>query len=96
MGGGGAKSALWRQIHADILGLSVVTAKTPENSATGAAMLAGIGTEVFPSFEEACEKTVRHGDEIRPDNTYRAGYEQLYHRYRALYPALQEHFRQGA
>lgn len=96
MGGGGAKSPLWRQIHADILGLPVVTVQTPESSATGAAMLAGIGTGVFPSFEEACEKTVRRGDEIQPNKIYQTEYKQLYHRYRALYPALQKHFRQDS
>jgi len=92
MGGGGAHSELWRQIHADILNLPVLPVHTPESSATGAAMLAGIGIGIFPSVREACARTVQLGQEMRPRNEYRETCERLYQRYRALYPALQEHF----
>ncbi len=93
IGGGGARSELWRQIHADLLDLPVIPVHTPESSATGAAMLAGIGTGIFASVQEACERTVHLGREMLPRIEYRETYDRLYHRYRALYPALQEHFR---
>jgi len=92
IGGGGAKSTLWRQIHADILNLPVTSVHTPETSATGAAMLAGIGTGVFSSFQEACEKTVTFGQTTQPLEKHRSRYEELYQLYRSLYPALKEPF----
>ena len=92
MGGGGARSELWRHIHADILNLPVLPVHTPESSATGAAMLAGVGSGIFSSTREACARTVQLGQETPPRPEYRETYERLYQRYRALYPALQEHF----
>lgn len=93
MGGGGARSDVWRQIHADLLNLPVIPVLTPESSATGAAMLAGIGTGIFASVQEACNRTVHLGQEMFPRSEHQATYARLYQRYRALYPALQEHFR---
>ncbi len=91
-GGGGALNPLWRQIQADILGLPLVTIQTPEKSATGAAMLAGIGTGVFSSFEEACQRAVAFGEEISPNLEHTTQYEAYYQCYRSLYPKLQESF----
>ncbi len=91
-GGGGALNPLWRQIQADILGLPVVTVNTPEKSATGAAMIAGIGTQVFDSFEDACRKTVTFGDELEPIAEHIPRYEDYYQFYRTLYPALKPSF----
>lgn len=91
-GGGGALNPLWRQIQADILGLPLVTIRTPEKSATGAAMLAGIGTGVFSSFDEACQRAVAFGEEIAPNLEHTTQYETYYQCYRSLYPKLQESF----
>lgn len=92
-GGGGARSALWRQIQADILGVPLVTVQTQERSATGAAMLAGIGVGLFPSFQDACDRAVVFGAEIPPHAGNTAQYEAYYQCYRSLYPALKERFR---
>jgi len=46
--GGGAKSPLWCQITADILGLPVVTQQSPETALLGAAMLAKQGYDSQP------------------------------------------------
>jgi len=91
-GGGGASSQLWRQIQADILQLPVITAQTPEKSATGAAMIAGIGAGVFASFEDACQRMVTFGEELAPIAANAPLYEETYQVYRALYPSLQPHF----
>ena len=90
--GGGAQSPLWRQIQADILGLPLVTVKTPEKSATGAAMLAGIGTGNFSSFEEACRQTVVYGEGVEPISENIRRYEEYYQFYSSLYPALKKRF----
>jgi xylulokinase len=95
-GGGGAQSLLWRQIQADVLGLPVVTVNIKEKSATGAAMLAGIGIGIFPSFEDACRRVVSFGEAIQPVPAHTARYEQSYRLYRSLYPKLKESFAEAA
>ncbi len=53
--GGGARSALWRQIYADATGLPVMTGRTVDASAVGAAMTAAVGAGIHPSFAEAAQ-----------------------------------------
>src|SRR5579884_2162641 len=60
--GGGAKSPLWRQIIADVLGVELVTTDNEEGPAFGAALLAGVASGVYPSIAQACEATVRIAD----------------------------------
>jgi len=82
--GGGMRSALWRQIVADILEIPVVTANTGEEGAAfGSAILAAVGAGAFSSIEEACDRVVRETSVTRPGRSYRAEYE----RFRRLYPA---------
>ncbi len=95
-GGGGALSPLWRQIQASILGLPLITVETKEKSATGAAMIAGIGTGVFPSFEDACQKTVVFGEETLPVQEHITRYNESYQLFKTLYPTLKESFAEVA
>jgi len=53
IGGGGSQGPLWRQIVANVLGVSLQTVEGREHTAVGAAMLAGIGTRVFYDLAEA-------------------------------------------
>lgn len=84
--GGGSKSALWRQILADVLEAPVVTTTTSEGAAHGAAMLAATGAGWFASVEDACRVLVTLGERVEssPSDVYRERYGQ----YRSLYPAL--------
>jgi xylulokinase len=91
-GGGGSLSPLWRQIQADILGLPLITVETKEKSATGAAMLAGVGAGVFQSFEDACQKTVMFGEETLPVQDHIHRYNESYQLFKTLYPTLKESF----
>ncbi len=86
--GGGAKSPLWRQIIADVLGVELVTTNAQEGPAFGAALLAGVASGVYPSVEQACEATVRVGERTVPRPEAQRIYAQSYETYRALYPAL--------
>ena len=90
--GGGARSPLWRQILADVLGVDLVTVQASEGAALGAALLAGVGAGLWPSVEEACATAVALSEVTRPDANIRAAYEGLYQRFRAQYPALQPVF----
>ncbi|MFM9996236.1 MAG: xylulokinase [Phycisphaerales bacterium] len=67
VGGGGAKSRLWRQVLADALGVPVATTNTEEGPAFGAALLAGVGAGVWSSVAEACDDAITEGERLEPD-----------------------------
>jgi xylulokinase len=86
--GGGARSALWRQILADVCGVDLVTVKTTEGAAFGAALLAGVGGGVWPSALAACTAGVELGETTSPNPDSQALYKSSYRRFKNLYPAL--------
>lgn len=87
LGGGGAKSPLWRQIQADVYGHAVQTVAAEEGAAYGAALLAGVGAAVWPDVDTACERVVRVTSEVAPSGDA-AVLARHYRAYQALYPAL--------
>lgn len=89
--GGGARSPLWKQILADILGADVVTVNTTEGAAYGAALLAATGAGIFSSVEAACDRTIQITGSVHPSRD-RSTYEKQYRLYRDLYPALTSTF----
>jgi xylulokinase len=91
--GGGAKSALWRQILADVMGNELVTVNTTEGAAYGAALLAGVGAGVWGTVPEACGATIRVVSRTGPQTDHVSAYGELYPLYRELYPALKPTFR---
>ena len=84
---GGARSAVWRQILADIFGSELVTVNTSEGAAFGAALLAAAGCGAFVSAEEAVAAAVRITGRTAPGEQV-AAYEEAYAVYRQLYPSL--------
>jgi len=90
--GGGARSALWRQILADALESEIALVNVTEGAAYGAALLAGVGAGVFASVEEACARTVRVVERVAPGPAA-AVYREYYRVYQDLYPALAPQFR---
>ena len=92
LGGGGAKSKLWRQIQADVYGHAVQIVAAEEGAAYGAAILAGVGAGVWPSVEAACEKSVKVAEEIAPQPSVVSKMNVSYEKYRRVYPATREIF----
>ena len=90
--GGGARSKVWRQIQADVFGLHGVTLNVGEGPAFGAALLAGVGTGVYGSVEEACDATLGVVERCAPVPSNARVYEKYYPIYRALYQALKPQF----
>lgn len=86
--GGGAKSPLWRQIIADVLGVELVITNASEGPAFGAALLAGVAGGVYASVQEACAQTVQVRERTQPQAETASAYAQAYETYKALYPAL--------
>jgi xylulokinase len=92
LGGGGARSSLWRQIQADVYERAVEVLTAEEGAAYGAAILAGVGGGVWPSVDEACGAVVRVAQRIAPDGGSRSVMRQAYERFRKIYPALRPLF----
>lgn len=88
LSGGGAKSAFWRQVMADVLNKRVVTLETQEGSAYGAALLAVTGTGAYGSIEECCRVAIREVDQVSPRIAESADYASRHKVYQAIYPAL--------
>ena len=88
LGGGGARSYLWRQIQADIYGMPVDLVAAEEGAAYGAALLAGVGAGMWPSVDAACETVVRVAKRIEPIAGNVELMNRRYEEYQKLYPAL--------
>jgi xylulokinase len=87
--GGGAKSPLWRQILADVLGAELVTVNTTEGAAYGAALLAGVGAGAWSDVHSACQTAIHITGQTSPSGV---SYETRYDSYKQLYPALKAIF----
>src|SRR5256884_2850785 len=88
LGGGGARSELWRQIQADVYGREVNTVEAEEGAAYGAALLAGVGAGAWDSVDEACDSVVRIRSAVAPNPEAVEALEHHYRVFRAVYPAL--------
>ena len=90
--GGGAKSALWRKIFANVLGIPLDMVKTEQGPGYGGAMLAMVGCGVFDSVQAAADALVELSSTTEPDPALTARYEARYQQFRKIYPALKELF----
>ncbi|HEX9839448.1 MAG TPA: FGGY family carbohydrate kinase [Anaerolineales bacterium] len=94
--GGGARSALWRQIKADVTGLPVSITDTIETTVLGAGILALTGSGLIDSLHEAVSLTARVIETRDPHPETRKIYEEYYQLYRATYFSLLPVFEQAA
>lgn len=88
--GGGAKNKDWLQMQADIFNTPIVTLKTEQGPAMGAAMIAAVGLGWYPNFEECSEIFVQIKEEFKPDSAAVKKYESIYQNYRDIYPAIKK------
>lgn len=86
--GGGAKSPLWKKIVANIMNMKVDVIESEEGPALGAAMLAAVGCNEYPSVEAAAEKIVKIVDTIEPEADLVAKYEEKYQKFKQIYPTV--------
>lgn len=92
--GGGAQSAFWRQLQADVYGKPVATVNSAEGPAMGVAILAGVGTGVWKNVPAACKAIVKETAVLKPDPASKKAYAKRVDTYQSLYPALKETFKQ--
>jgi xylulokinase len=86
LSGGGAKSAFWRQMFADVFNQPVATLETQEGSAYGAALLALAGAH--GGVGEVCKVAIREMTSNEPETAISQGYARAHKTYQAIYPAL--------
>jgi xylulokinase len=88
LSGGGARSAFWRQLLADIFGKQIAILETEEGSAYGAALLALVGTGEYRSVTEVCNAAVHEISRLQPRANQHDEYAHRHKTYQSLYPAL--------
>jgi xylulokinase len=90
--GGGARSALWRQMQADLFDCEVVTTEgAAEGGAFGAALVAGVGLSVWPDARTAalvCKPLTRQAPDHATGETLRSAYAI----FEGLYPVMSPSF----
>ena len=90
--GGGARSAFWRQLQADIYKCPIVLTNAAEGPAYGVALLAGVGTGVWSSVEQACKASIKQTAKILPSKKMSRLYDRQFVVYDKLYFDLKQRF----
>ncbi len=83
--GGGARSNLWLQIKADILGMPITALEGEEIGAAGTAYLAGLAVGIYKDGI----KTIRERKTFYPENRVKTYYDEEFAQYRRVYDATQ-------
>jgi xylulokinase len=94
--GGGARSALWCQIKADVLGIPVVLPEAQVGAPFGDALLVGLGLGLFPDLRSAARDLIRVQRRYEPDPARHALYTEMYGLFRDLYLHLRDDFDRAA
>jgi xylulokinase len=94
--GGGARSAFWRQMQADIYDAQIVLTNAEEGPAYGVALLAGVGIGVWKDVETACRQTIRVTSRLKPNRKRADAYAKHHRVYAKLYDDLKARFAEMA
>lgn len=92
--GGGTRNAAWMRIKADVSGCRYEIPRVPEAALLGAALLAGLGSGVWPSLESMQRNLLRpEVDVILPDAGRHEVYQNIFERgYLPLQAPLRSHY----
>lgn len=88
--GGAARSDLWLQMKADMLGIPVERPQCSDAASLGAAMLAAAGTGAFACLDEASTAWYKPSHRFEPNEKLQRVYDEVYERYCELYARLYE------
>ncbi len=93
LSGGGAGSACWPQILADILAKDISVLEQEGGAAYGSAIIAGAGTGIYEDIPSACRRLAKEKKVFQSGRKNATIYGQVYNIYRDLYPALKDSFK---
>ena len=88
--GGGAKSRVWVQRKADIMGIPVAVLETTEAASLGVALLAGTASGALPDIKSVLDQVVTIACVCEPDERRKQEFQERYAVYRNVYGALKE------
>lgn len=91
--GGGARSPLWCQIIANVLGRTVSLAREQESTALGAGIHAAAAARLFGDLREAADAMTGVEKSFAPDDAAHSRYADIFEAYRSIYPGLKDTFR---
>lgn len=86
--GGGARSAEWMQMKADMLNLPIVALKTADAGTVGSAMLTGVAIGAFADLKDAADHMVEEIHTYQPRPEMHEKYMAIYQRYEKVYRAV--------
>lgn len=86
--GGGAASAVWLKIKADILNREIVPLEAKEVGACGTCMLAAVAMGIYKDLETAKKSFVRYKEKYLPDKENAKIYEKRYEAYKDIYKSV--------
>ena len=90
--GGGAKSALWKRILANVLNIPLESPESEQGPGMGGAMLAMVACGAYDSVKAVCYRFVRVAAVVEPEPALVAKYEKRYQQFRKIYPACKRLF----
>jgi xylulokinase len=89
---GGAVSKLWRRIIADVFNVPLVLVKRRTGAPYGDALLAGVATGLYPSFDVARAWT-EYIEPIEPDPHTHALYMEYFALYKQIYTHVKDDYK---
>ena len=92
--GGGAKSALWKRIMANVLNVTLEVPVSEQGPGMGGAMLAMVACGAYESVQQVCDKFVQVASEVEPEAALVAKYEARYQQFKKIYPSCKALFAQ--
>ena len=90
--GGGAKSALWKKIIANVLNCELEIPVSEQGPGMGAAMLAMVSCGEYESVKDCCDKITATASAVKPEPALSAKYEARYQQFIKIYPACKNLF----
>jgi len=90
--GGGAKSRLWCDIFANVLGIPLDIPQTEEGPGYGGAMLSMVGCGLYKDVTECVNALVKTTATVEPTQELSARYEERYQKFKKIYPAMKKLF----
>lgn len=94
IGGAAARSEVWNQVIADVLGTPVIALSRSHIEVLGAAVLGGFGVGLYPDLEAATARVAEEGRRYEPNPEAHAVYNRLFPLYLRLYPSVADYFKE--
>ncbi len=88
--GGGGASKYWLQVKADITGIPHILMREKDASAFGAALIAGKGTGIYPSYEKIAKEVIAVEEAVKPREIHRETYDSMYEKFLRLWSLVRE------